>query len=69
MSEDQDAIRLELSLMNYRLSERERILGKCEAVIEALLAYVPAESPGLASAARKVLQDIAAIYDAEGVEE
>ena len=69
MSDDQEALGLELSLMSYRLSERDRTLGKCEAVIEALQAYVPAESPALASLARKVLGDIEKIYDADGGEE
>lgn len=66
--ERMDQQEFERSLAAMRISDRDRLLGRCEAIIEMLLTYVPTESPALRNAAETLLGDIKDVYDPGDVE-
>ena len=63
-----DQRHFESSLAAMRISDRDRLIGRCEAIIEMLLNYCPTESPALRNAAETLLGDIKDMYDPEDVE-
>lgn len=63
-----DQQHFEHSMTAMRISDRDRLIGRCESIIEMLLTYCPAESPALRNAAETLLGDIKDMYDPGDVE-